>query len=122
PQHHRAPASPGGDPSAGPAAGQAEPAVGTPAHPRRTPGPRPLPRRGNDPADPRRSRAHVRASPGFTYLAAVPGLSGVRDPGLRLLPRRHRVPQAPVRVLRDGDPDPAGTHPGITAHPTGAWT
>ncbi len=27
-----------------------------------------------------------------------------------------------VLVLRDGDPDPAGTHLGITAHPTGAWT
>jgi putative transposase len=32
-EYQRTPAGPRGDPSAGPAAGQAEPAVGTPAHP-----------------------------------------------------------------------------------------
>jgi hypothetical protein len=33
-EHHRTPAGPGGDPRAGPAAGQAEPSLGAPAHPR----------------------------------------------------------------------------------------
>ena len=84
PEHHRTPAGPGGDPRAGPAAGQAEPAVGAPPHPRRTPRPRLPHRRGNDPPDPGRRRAHARAAPGVTHLAAVPGLPGIRDPGVRL--------------------------------------
>jgi hypothetical protein len=37
PEHHRTPAGPGGGPRACPGAGQAEPAVGTPAHPGRAP-------------------------------------------------------------------------------------
>ena len=39
-------------------------------------------RRGNHPADPGRRRAHARAAPGVTDLAAVPGLPGIRDPGV----------------------------------------
>ena len=69
---------------ASPAAGQAEPAVGTPAHPGRAPQPRLPHRRGNDPPDPGRGRAHARTPPGVTDLAAVPGLPGIRDPGVRL--------------------------------------
>ena len=34
----------------------------------------------------------------------------------------NRVPQAPVRLLRDGDPDPPRAHPGRHRGPTGAWT
>src|SRR5439155_22012295 len=54
---------------------------GAPSHPRRTPRPRLPHRRGNDPPDPGRRRAHARAAPGVTDLAAVPGLPGVGDPG-----------------------------------------
>jgi len=36
----------------------------------------------NHPADPGRSRAHARAPPSVTDLAAVPGLPGGRDPGV----------------------------------------
>ena len=39
PECRRTPAGPGGDPSADPAAGQAEPSPGTPPHPGRLPGP-----------------------------------------------------------------------------------
>ena len=42
--------------------------------------------------DPGRSRAHALTTPGVTDLAAVPGLPGVRDPGVRLPACRHRVP------------------------------
>ena len=83
PEYHRTPAGPGGDPCASPAAGQAEPAVGTPAHPRRTRRPRVPHRRRNHPPDPGRSRAHTRTTPGITDLAAVPDLPGSRDPGVR---------------------------------------
>jgi hypothetical protein len=64
-----------------PAAGQAEPALGTPPHPGRAPRARVPHRRGNDPPDPGRRRAHARPAPGVTHLAAVPGLPGIRDPG-----------------------------------------
>ena len=37
-----------------------------------------------------------------TDLAAAHGFPGVRDPGVRFLACRHRVPQAPVCPLRDG--------------------
>src|SRR6266702_4672853 len=40
-------------------------------------------RRRNDPPDPGRRRARARAASGVTHLAAVPGLPGVRDPGVR---------------------------------------
>ena len=69
------------------AAGQAEPGVGAPAHPRRTPRPWLPHRRRNDPPDPGRYRTQTRATPGVTGLAAVPGLPGVRDPCVRLLAR-----------------------------------
>jgi hypothetical protein len=36
----------------------------------------------------------------------------MRDPIVGLLACRHRVPQAPVPLVRDGDPDPPGAHPG----------
>src|SRR5690242_3282380 len=83
-EYQRTPAGPGGDPSTGPAAGQAEPAVGTPAHPGRTPRPGVPRRRRNDPENPGRSRAYTRATPGIPDLAAVPRLPGRRDPGVRL--------------------------------------
>jgi len=74
---------------------------------------------GNDPPDPGRRRAHARATPGVTNLAAVPGLPGVRDPGVRFPACRHRVPQAAVCLVRDGDPDPARAHPGRRRVPHG---
>jgi hypothetical protein len=80
PEHHGTPADPGGDPRAGPTAGQAEPAVGAPAYPRRTPRPWLPHRDGNDPPDPGRRRAEACTTPGVTGLAAVPGLPGARDP------------------------------------------
>ena len=39
---------------------------------------------GTHPADPGRGRAHTRATPGVTDLAAVPGLPGIGDPVVRL--------------------------------------
>jgi hypothetical protein len=63
---------------------QTEPAMGAPAHPRRTPRPRPPRRRGDDPPDPGRSRTHARTAPDITELAAVPELPGVRGPVMRL--------------------------------------
>jgi hypothetical protein len=81
-EHHRTPAGAGGDPRAGPMAGQAEPWLGAPPHPGRAPRPRVPARRWNDPPDPGRSRAHARATPAIPDLAAVPGLPGVRDPGV----------------------------------------
>jgi hypothetical protein len=39
-------------------------------------------RRGNHPADPGRRRAHPRAAPDVTDLAAVPRLPGIRNPGM----------------------------------------
>ncbi len=104
------PAGPGGDPCASPAAGRAEPAVGTPAHPRRTRRPRVPHRRRNHPPDPGRSRAHTRTTPGLTDLAAVPDLPGSRDPGVRFPARRHRagrprpdqrVPQSRLMTARN---------------------
>src|SRR6266568_865821 len=41
-------------------------------------------RRRNDPPDPGRGRAHARTPAGIPDLAAVPGLPGRRDPGVRL--------------------------------------
>jgi hypothetical protein len=58
------------------------PAVGSPAHPGRAPRPRVPHRRGNDPPDPGRSRAHTRAPPCITDLATVPGFPGIGDPGV----------------------------------------
>src|ERR1035438_8343731 len=66
PEHHRTPAGPGGDPRTRSAPGQAEPAVGAPAHPGRDPQPRAPHRRGNHPADPGRRRARPRAAPDVT--------------------------------------------------------
>ena len=76
------PPGPGGDPRACPAAGQAEPAVGTPADPGRAPQHRPPDRRRNNPPDPGNGRAHPRATPDVTDLAAVPRLPGIRNPGM----------------------------------------
>ena len=105
------PPVPGGGPRPGPAAGPAEPALGTPAHPGRAPRPGLSHRRGNDPPDPGRRRAHARAAPDVTdrrqFLA--PPASGILA---RLPARRRRVPPAPGRVLRDGDRHPSGAHPG----------
>ena len=42
---------------------------------------------GNDPPDPGRRRTQARTTPGVTDLAAVPGLPGDRNPGVRLLAR-----------------------------------
>jgi hypothetical protein len=74
--------------------------------------PRPSHRRVNDPPDPGRRRTHARTTPGLTDLAAVPDLPGARHLVVRLPARRHRVPQTPVRLLREGNRDPAGAHPG----------
>jgi hypothetical protein len=60
------------------------PRWGAPAHPRRTPRPRPPHRRGNDPPHPGRSSAQARTTPTITDLAAVPDLPGIWDPVLRL--------------------------------------
>ena len=59
------------------------PRVGTPAHPGRAPQPGVPHRRGNDPPDPGRGRAHARTPAGIPDLAAIPGLPGRRDPGVR---------------------------------------
>ena len=75
---------------------------------------------GNRPADPGRGRTYIRAAPGVTDLAAVPGLPGTGDLVVRLPARRHRVSQALVRVLRDGDPDPPRAHSGCHCLPYGA--
>ena len=40
----------------------------------------------------------------------------------RLRARRHGVPPAAARLLRDGDRHPPGAHPGRHRPPTGAWT
>ena len=45
-------------------------------------------------------------------LAGVPARPGRGPAGLRLLPRGHDLPQAPVRAVRHGGGDPAGAHPG----------
>ena len=67
---------------------------------------------GDDPADPGRRRPRTRATAGVPDLAAVPGRPGARHPCLRLPSRRHRAAPAPVRAVRDGDPDPDGAHLG----------
>jgi hypothetical protein len=59
-----------------------------------------------------RSRVHARSTPRVTDLAAIAGLPGIGDSGVRLPARRHCAPQTPVRVLRDGDPDPPRARPG----------
>jgi hypothetical protein len=67
---------------------------------------------GTIPPDPGRGRAHARTPAGIPDLAAVPGLPGSRNPGVRFPARRHRVPQAPACLVRDGDPDPPRARPG----------
>jgi len=47
---------------------------------------------------------------------------GRRPAGRRLLPRRHDLPQTPVRAVRHGSREPARAHSRVTAHPDGAWT
>ncbi len=42
----------------------------------------------------------------------VPGRPVLRHPGLRLPARRLRAPAARACLVRDGDPDPDGAHPG----------
>jgi pimeloyl-ACP methyl ester carboxylesterase len=42
---------------------------------------------------PGRRRTQARTTPGVTNLAAVPGLSGAGDPGVRLPARRYRLPK-----------------------------
>src|ERR1017187_5543057 len=112
PERRRTPANPGRGARARRADGPAEPVLGLPAHPGRACRPRAPRWRGNDPADPGRSRAQARTAPGVTDLAAVPGRPGLRHPGLRLPACRHGLPAARVRAVRDGDPDPDGAHPG----------
>ena len=104
-------ADPGQGPRTRRAAGPAEPALGIPAHPGRAHRPRLPRRRGHDPPDPGCRRAQARTTPGGTDLETVPGRPGRRDPGLRLPARQHRHPPAPVRPVRDGDPDPDRAHP-----------
>jgi hypothetical protein len=50
-----------------------------------------------------------RASPTWRQFLTLPS---PRDPVVRLLARRHRVPQTPARLLRNGNRDPACTDPG----------
>jgi hypothetical protein len=84
PQHGGTPAGPRGDPRTGPTAGQTEPKAGAPAYPGRTPRPGPSHRRRDDPPDPGRRRTQSLPAAGVTDLAAVPGLPGIGDPGVRL--------------------------------------
>jgi hypothetical protein len=84
PKHRGTPAGPGGDPRTGPTAGQTEPKVGAPAYPGRTPRPGPPHRRRDDPPDPGHRRTQSLPAAGVTDLAAVPGLPGIGDPGVRL--------------------------------------
>ena len=100
------------------ATGPAQPALGVPPYPGRTRRPRPPHWRGNDPADPGRRRAQARAAPGVTDLAAVPGHPGLRHSRVRLPARRHRLPPAHLRPVRDGDRHPDRAHPGRHHAPT----
>jgi hypothetical protein len=58
--------------------------VGAPAHPGRTSRPGPSHRCRDDPPDPGRRRTKSLPAADVTYLAAVPGLTGIRDPGVPL--------------------------------------
>jgi hypothetical protein len=66
---------------------------------------------GHHPPDPGRRRIQARTAPCITDLATVPQLASLRDSGGGLPARRHRLPAAPARLLRDGDRHPDRAHP-----------
>jgi putative transposase len=55
--------------------------------------------------------AGLKPAPRITDLAAVPHLANLRDCGGGLPARAHRLPAAPVCLVRDGDRHPDRAHP-----------
>ena len=68
-----------------------------------------------------RRQARPGAAAGVADVAAVPGRPGIRHPGVRLPARGHGAAAAPVRAVRDGDPDPGRAHPGRHRPPDRSW-
>ena len=88
--------------------GQGEPALGLPAHPRRTATPRRSGLGDRDPHDAAPSRAGPHTAANGHHLAGVPAPAGRRDRRLRLLHGRHDLAAAAPRLVLYGTGHPPG--------------
>ena len=112
PEPARPTANQPGHPRPGIAAGAREPGLGIPQGARRTVPARSPHQRGDGAADPARPAAQAGPTERGHLLAGVPAHSDRWPIGLRFLPCRHDLPQAPVRAVRHGGEDPASPRPG----------
>ncbi len=115
-QPARTPGGQPGYPGSGAAARAGEPGPGVPQGARRTGSSGPPHQRADRAADPA-PPSPPGSRPSGQLLAGLPPRPGRRPAGRRFLPRRHGLPQTPVRAVRHAGGEPARTVSGAPPTP-----